>query len=213
MSTARGKRLRVRFSVWFLVLLTCMLALDETGLTALAFFCVLAHETGHLLALWRLGVPVDGLVFCAFGAQIDAPGRALLSYPKEAAVDLAGPAANFLCCGVFWLFWRLGWCGALAAPVCAVSLLLGLFNLLPVAGLDGAGALEAFLLARASPAAVRRTMRVISVLTLVPLAVFGCWLFWRARNATLLLCVVYLTAAMTQTAAPRRTVRRHCAGL
>lgn len=207
MSTARRKkRLRVTFSVYFLVLLSCMLALDGTGLVALAFFCVLAHEAGHLAALAAFHVPVEGFSFRIFGAEIRAPRRAQLAYAKEAAVDLAGPAANFVLCLAALALWRCGWWTKAAEAVLAVSLLLGLFNLLPVGGLDGGRALESALLCRFSPETVRRVCVAVSLLTILPVGCFGVWLFVHARNVTLLLAVVYLMAAMLQTGTRSRVM-------
>ena len=86
------------------------------------------HEGGHLLALRLLGREVAGLRLTAFGLELRlGPGR--LSYGRELAAALAGPAASLL--GA-WLAARWG-----QFLLAGVSLGLGLFNLLPVSPLDG----------------------------------------------------------------------------
>ena len=51
------------------------------------------HELGHLSALRLAGARVERLRLNAFGAEIRADTRRL-SYPREIACTLAGPAVN-----------------------------------------------------------------------------------------------------------------------
>ena len=94
----------------------------------------LCHELGHLLALWLAGARVERLRLTAFGAEIRADTRRL-SYPREIACTLAGPAVNLVL--ALFLARIAGW----YVPA-GSSLLLGCFNLLPVPALDGGRALH-----------------------------------------------------------------------
>ena len=89
----------------------------------------LCHELGHLLALRLAGARVERLRLTAFGAEIRADTRRL-SYPREIACTLAGPAVNLVL--ALFLARIAGW----YVPA-GSSLLLGCFNLLPVPALDG----------------------------------------------------------------------------
>lgn len=89
----------------------------------------LCHELGHLLALRLAGAKVERLRLNAFGAEICADTRRL-SYPREIACTLAGPAVNLAL--ALFLARTAGW----YVPA-GSSLLLGCFNLLPVPALDG----------------------------------------------------------------------------
>lgn len=94
----------------------------------------LCHELGHLLALRLAGARVERLRLTAFGAEIRADTRRL-SYPREIACTLAGPAVNLAL--ALFLARMTGW----YVPA-GSSLLLGCFNLLPVPALDGGRALH-----------------------------------------------------------------------
>ncbi len=91
------------------------------------------HELAHLAVLGTCGVRVRSLTLRFADAEIDA---APAGYLAEIVCALAGPAANFICCGLFRLR---------APDFAALHLLLGCYNLLPVLPLDGGRALRAAL--------------------------------------------------------------------
>ena len=93
------------------------------------------HECGHLALLAAFRVPVEGLRLNALGAVINAPGAARLSYGRELAVTLAGPAVNLLAAPLTAALAR-GGCARFYLPA-AAHLALGLYNLLPILPLDG----------------------------------------------------------------------------
>jgi Zn-dependent protease len=102
------------------------------GLVLLIF----VHEMGHVIAAWRLGLPVSAPLFIPFvGAMIvmkqnprDAWTEALMAY--------GGPLAG--CLGS-WACWALGVAdqSPLLLAIAATSFLLNLFNMIPFPPLDG----------------------------------------------------------------------------
>lgn len=135
-------------------------------------FAVVSHEAGHLCALALLGVPMRTVRISPSGVRISSPLSAL-SYGKEAIVSAAGAAVNLLCALIFWK------CGieALAMP----SLLLGLYNLLPLSTFDG-GTLLFSLLCACTPLplhTVDAVCRCVSFLTLAFLYLFCGWFFFQ----------------------------------
>lgn len=92
----------------------------------------LLHELGHAAAAWGWSVPIRRLKLDLFGARMELGG--LTAYSAELAVAAGGPLASLLAAA---LAFPLGsaWTGA--SLFAAVSLGLGLINLLPVRGLDG----------------------------------------------------------------------------
>lgn len=87
------------------------------------------HELGHLAALRLAGARVERLRLNAFGAEIRADTRRL-SYPREIACTLAGPAVNL---ALALLLAR----ATLHFTAAGANLVLGCFNLLPIPALDG----------------------------------------------------------------------------
>jgi Zn-dependent protease/CBS domain-containing protein len=164
-----GFRLGVNWSVLVIVwLLTWALAsavLPETasgyptvaywlaGLAgAIVFFgSLLAHELAHAVVARRAGLDVEGLTLWLFGGVAKLGGQ-----PPTPRADLriaaVGPATSLVLGGVFGLV-AVALAG-LGAPellvavtvwLAAINLLLGVFNLIPGAPLDGGRVLRALL--------------------------------------------------------------------
>lgn len=130
------------------------------------------HEAGHLAALRHYGVPVRAIRLTAFGAEIDAPRLARLSYGRELAVVLAGPAVNLLCGGLLalaglWFSWE---CAFLFS---GAHLALAAFNLLPVLPLDGGRALYLLAAYFFAPAAGERFCAALSLGCALALCALG----------------------------------------
>ena len=112
----------------------CLLRLLAEPRVFYAFLAAAAaHEAGHVMAIYLVGGRVAGIRLGVCDAKIEAVG---LGYRQEVFCALAGPGMSVLLClalrSVF--------------PTCAaISLLLGLFNALPVYPLDGGRALRAAL--------------------------------------------------------------------
>ena len=115
----------------------------------------LCHELGHLLALHWFGVPVREVVVLPLGALLVAPEQERLSYGRELGAVLAGPAANLL---LSVLFARLSADYVFAGA----NFLLGLYNLLPIQGLDGGWALYLLIAWLTEPFTAQRWSRLAS---------------------------------------------------
>ena len=110
----------------------CVLRLvAEPDVCAAFLAAAAAHEAGHLLTLRLLGAEILSVRLGFLDARI---GTNTLGYREEAVSAIAGPAASVLFCVLF---------RTLAPTFAAISLLLGLFNALPVFPLDGGRALRA----------------------------------------------------------------------
>lgn len=111
----------------------CLLVTDRTGLCAVLLIAAVLHEVGHLLAARVLQISVSALRLGFLGARIEAESG-VLSYGSEWVLAAAGPFASFVCAGVAAPFRNTS---DFALRFCAVSLLLGLLNLLPIDTFDG----------------------------------------------------------------------------
>lgn len=110
---------------------------------ACLFGAALLHEAGHLAAARLSGGAFEGMRLGFFGWEMDL-ARERLSYRRQIIVDLAGPLANALACGIALLIIRTRatetrlfffFCNAL----------YGAIQLLPAPALDGGRALTALL--------------------------------------------------------------------
>lgn len=152
---------------------------------------ILAHELAHAFAARRHGIEVKHITLWMLGGVTELRGEAR-SPRAEAVIAGSGPATSLALGGAFagltWLFAGPGLLPAALAWLAGVNLLLGLFNLLPGAPLDGGRILRAALWqrhrdrARAAEASARAGAVVgviivgLGAVQLVTGTVLGLWL-------------------------------------
>lgn len=129
--------LRVKAPLPTLFLLALALFYDHTGVLRWGLLSAVLHECGHLAA-WgvlvcrvpRLELSPGGICLCMRGMALPAA--------RERMLAAAGPLTNLLLCAAgvgameLWGYTYAGYWFVSA------NLLLGVFNLLPLPGLDGA---------------------------------------------------------------------------
>ncbi len=118
-------------------------------LTATVFLVtVLAHEFAHAVTARHYGIGVKGITLWALGGVTELDGESP-SPRAEALVAVAGPATSIglgaVSGGLAWWAGGLGLLGAALSWLAAISVLLGVFNLLPGAPLDGGRLMRALL--------------------------------------------------------------------
>lgn len=130
------------------------------------------HELGHAAVLRAFDAPATAFRLSPFGAAMrtDSAG---LSYPKELAAVLAGPAANLLCGGLLAILARKS---LLPYSPAGAHFVLGIFNLLPVRPLDGGRALDLLLSWLLGPNLAERVSAVVGTAAAALLAFFFLWL-------------------------------------
>ena len=150
-----------RVSPGFCLLVAWFAAANGWHLTTVILGAAAVHELGHWAVLKVLGVRILGLRISALGAVL-AVDRRGLSYGKELAAVLAGPAANLLSAAVLA---RMG-----LETAAGGHMVLGAFNLLPIRPLDGGRALylgASWLLGPAAGEAAARWTGTAAALALV----------------------------------------------
>lgn len=193
----RAIRCRVTISIYFLLLVACALVLDRTGDIFLVLLCAAVHEAGHLVSLRLMGVRAEEVSFRLFGVELRLAGGTVLGYRREILLDLSGGAANLLLAAGAFFFCRAGVFPRQTGAITAFSLLLGVFNLLPIGPLDGGRALEAALCRRLSCNAAANAVTAVSAALLLPLATAGLLLLRNApHNPSLLVVCVYLGVSL-----------------
>lgn len=177
---------RWRVSLLFPALVTVLLLCQPEGLALSCLLASLIHEGGHLLAMLLAGCPPESCTVGAFGARIVTDGRRMPGYGRQIAISLAGPGINLLAAAGLW---------AAGCPrAAAVHGVLGVFNLLPAAALDGGQVLRCLLCLRVAPERAERVLRAVSAAVLLPLAAGALYLVLSGRgNGSLLIVCLYLT--------------------
>lgn len=126
----RKKRVAVSVEPGFLLLAGILFYLDQSvGILIWGVLAAVLHELGHILAARCFGGRAEVLSLAVTGAELKFSYPAVLSYGAESIVALAGPAANLLVgVGALLLNARL---------LAMTSIVIGLFNLIPILPLDG----------------------------------------------------------------------------
>ena len=163
----------LRFFLWFVVA------------------CII-HELGHMAAVWLMGGQIGTLRLTAVGAVLQPRRDRIFSYGEEGIIAAAGPAASLILAAGAAL-WGRQFGGTDACLLTGLSLVLGLFNLIPAQPLDGGRILQALLSCFVGPDAGEEISHKITRLCGVCLAGAGAWLWHLGGSFTLLLCGVWLT--------------------
>ncbi len=163
-----------------------MIALDTTGLASWCLCASLLHECGHLLALLWFGHKPREIAFGVFGMRILQSPERPLSYGRQAVVSVAGPLVNAVCALTLL-------CTGVSPEAALVHTALCLFNLLPIAPLDGGQALLALLCRRLPGDTADTAVFIISLCIVAPLTMGGFFLLaYSGYNFTLLAVCLYL---------------------
>lgn len=183
----------IGISVGFFAVLSLMLYMDQTGLLLPTLEATLFHELGHLVAMWSLGCRPRAIE-CRVGA-ITIRGRLEVSQRSEALICLAGPLMNLVLFQLeFLCYYWFGWPFLLKRSL--VMLVMGLFHLLPIKGLDGGTVLFGCLTGRCSAKCVAVICNTVSLVALLSLILLGLLIFWQTgKNPTLVLLALYLLFA------------------
>ncbi len=189
---------RKPFSFELSALLPLFLLFSKSDRTdALLFLSAVAlHEAGHLIALLSFRCRIENFTLSLAGAKIETKDP-YLSYKKEARVFLAGPLAGLFGCLLAWFSLRLHFTKG-GMLFFSFNLLLALFNLLPIKGLDGGGALFSLLCHYGEEEAAQRVMNLLHCLSLALLLAASLWILEREKNGSLLLLTVALMAGGTK---------------
>ena len=109
----------------FFMFAIVLAALDRSGSVLPILYAMGVHELAHVVMMLACGGRVRRLTLRFADLRIDAAG---LGYRQELLAALAGPLVNLICGALF----------CMRSPAfAAYSLMLGIYNLLPVWPLDG----------------------------------------------------------------------------
>lgn len=178
----------VTFEVSFLTvaLMSIVLISDTSHKVLFCFLCAIIHESGHLFSMLLFSIKPRSVKLRMFDIVIDADcDKSLFA---DLIITLSGPLFNFLSAFVFYF---------VNETMCIVSVLLGVFNLLPLESFDGGHALYLLLCRKLSVHTSLLIIRVLTFIFLVPILALGVLvLFYSKYNYSLLLIALYLLAVL-----------------
>lgn len=174
-------KLEIRPGFLFLCGMGLLFCGADTALCAfIAAFC---HELGHYLASLCFGGRLERLTFNWRGLEMRVSYPGITDYFCDGFCALAGPGVNLL----------LGFGTAFSAvsELCftfaGTNILLGLYNLLPLTGLDGGVIADSVLKSFLGYSAAEKACRVLEISVSASLIIAGIWLGAKSGNFSLLL--------------------------
>ncbi len=177
-------------SFLFMALITVLLATDKTGFMLPALFAVSVHETGHLFAMWLCECNPKRIKLIPTSVQISSSFTK--KYKNDIAVALCGPAVNIVLFFTLYVNF-IAFKNQITLCYALINLVIGIFNLLPFAGLDGGTVLYSLLVLKSSPEKARLVMKIIGILSAACLIAFAVVLTVKHKvNISLYLMGIYL---------------------
>lgn len=182
---------KIYVSFFFFALLSLMLCIDQTGILLPTLVATFLHELGHLLAMKNCGVSPTAVRLIPTSVQIVRPF--CKQHGDEVFIALAGPLTNLLLSLVF--FGIFAWTKAVSPLTFSLlNLILAVFNLLPVAGLDGGVVLLHLLNRRFIPTTSLAVLRTVGFGFAAAFFGVGIWFFWNGKiNLSFFILPLYFT--------------------
>ena len=173
---------KLSISFYFIALLMLLLIIDRRGVFLMSLLAVFLHELAHLSAMLFLRIDCISLQMVLGAVKIKC--NDIIDVRKKAFIALFGPFANFLL--AFFLLSEKNMISLFGAS----NFVLGIFNFLPISGLDGGDILE-FALMKCK---YKRTIYfAFSLIFIVLIFRIGVEVFLRyGGNPSLLIVGVYL---------------------
>lgn len=182
----------IRINISFAAIITLMLIIDESGICALALFCCIFHEAGHILCLWAMNEKPERIVFSFYGIKLERLPIAFHGKINEIIIFASGPFAN-LVLSLFLMI--ISVVNETLKTWAVISLITGLFNLIPIRPLDGGSIVYSMLCRVMKEEKADAICDAVSMVVIIPLLIAGVVVASKTRNYSLLASAVYLTGA------------------
>lgn len=172
---------KIQISFLFLAIASIVIFTDKTTLALPMLIAVILHETAHLVIMKAIGIQPKEVLLLP--AQITIIRDISVSNKKEVLISLAGPFCNIV---LFVVFYRI------KPEFAVINLLFGLFNLLPVNGLDGGEILAHFIAKAFNQNAAELTLKIINMVIGAVGIFIGITLIFRGKlNFSLIIISIY----------------------
>lgn len=181
---------QIYISFLFCATLCFMIAIDRTGLIIPTLFAVLVHEVGHLLAMWAADCQPKAIRLIPTSVQIIRGFSA--KKHGETAIAFCGPMANLVLFGVLYANYTI-FGNEISLNFAILNLVIAVFNLLPVSGLDGGTLLAIFLSKFTDIYKAESVVKIITVVFALVAFLLGVYLASSGTvNISVFIVAVYL---------------------
>ncbi len=172
---------KIQIGFLFTATLSLLSLMDKSGSVFLSVVFSLLHELGHITAMALCKEQIDSLAFHPFGISMKLKNFSSLSFGEEVFVLLSGCAVNL----IFAIL-------PTTSTVTYINIGIFLFNILPIANLDG-GRLVRLLLTRFfGERAGNIVADITSFAFLLPISALAFYMTIELGQFSLLVCAVYL---------------------
>ena len=180
----------VYISFLFAAVVTVLLATDRTGMIVPSLFAIIMHEIGHLFCMWALDCAPKRVKLIPASVQITSSFTK--GYKNDIIIAVCGPLVNFLL--FFTLYFNyLAFKNKITLCYALINLVIGLFNSLPVKGLDGGTVLFSVLVKNIDYNKSVLILKGITVAVALTVVVIAVWLTLKGKiNISLYIIGIYL---------------------
>lgn len=181
----------IKINFWFLFVLALLSYFDKSGIIIFSFLSIIIHETGHLTAMVLTENKPKEVNFGAYGIIIKSSRSP--SFNNAILIEFSGPAANIISTALFTVVFQLTEAQS-AILFAAVSLIIAIFSLLPIKGLDGGTIVREILehyLDIGKSGVITSVLNAAGILFLI---VSGIVLALKSGNFSLIITAVFLIA-------------------
>ncbi len=174
-------KIKIQIGFLFTATLSLLSLTDKSGSVFLSVVFSLLHELGHITAMALCKEQIESLAFHPFGISMKLKKSSALSFGEEVFVLLSGCAVNL----IFIL---------LPTPKTITYINIGifLFNILPIANLDGGRVMRLFLTRFFGERAGNIASDAVSFVCLLPISALAFYMTIKSGQFSLLVCATYL---------------------
>lgn len=186
--TVFGVKIEITFL--FCAVLCFLLLTDRTGLIIPVLAASLIHEAGHLFCMWAADCAPISIKLIPASVQITRHYKS--SVNRDIAVSFCGPLVNICVFAALYLNYNL-YKRDYILTFAAVNLIIGLFNLLPINGLDGGSVLVLLLSKKMHTFKAESIVFFIGIFVSSAVFLFGVYLYLSGKfNLSVIIMAVYL---------------------
>lgn len=162
-------------------------------LLAVSYTITALHESAHIFMAKRLGVSIKKVEILPFGITMKLDGACVLNPNDEIKIALSGPVCNILLSLILYCT------GRDFEYAIIVSLVMGIFNLIPVLPLDGGRVLRAVFVKKFGYIKASKIVLTLTVCFSLAIILFGIFILFLTKfNFSVLLIGGFLTANITE---------------